>query len=199
MRKKTIIIFIFAYVAYVIIIIVLFVLLLLRNQRPYNPIERNKIIFKVPQKDVQDSIYVMISFLKKFPIYKDDWACYFISDSNELFINYKKVKKIKDLYLENKNGNLDFLLDNEIIRFLNLVVFLNKNYLNSCDYFKNSNYIEFIYRDYIVEGDHNSDLLRFVTLLSSNNILDSNRYQILDRKGNLILYTFKNSLIWEGE
>jgi len=172
--------------------------LLKGNPIPNNPKERNRIILKATNKEVYDSIIAILPYLKKVPAYNADWMNYLVSDSNELYLNFKNIGKIQELLLTD-NKELDFLTKNEKNRFLNLTLFLNNNYLFRCNFFKSTTYVEYVYRNFKDAGDYHSDLLRFITLDKSLHSLDKNRYQVLDVSDNLILYSYKDAKIWEGE
>jgi hypothetical protein len=181
----------------ILLIIGLFIFLITRNTFPKNPKERNKIIFKATPLEVQDSIIAILPYLNKLPVYNSDWTNYLISDSTELYLNFKNLGSIEKLFTE--DTALDGLTKGEKNRFLHLALFLNDNYLFRCDFFKSTNNVEYIYRDFKDAGDFQADLIRFITLGNSLQSFDKNRYQILDASENLILYANKDAKIWEGE
>jgi len=189
--KKLIVIVILLFIA-----VGAFIFLLSKNTKPFNPKERNKIVFKTSPMSIQDSIVAILPYLKRMPEYNADWVNYSVSDSNELYLNFKNNGNLKSL-LSECDTTFSWLTRPEKKRFLQLAIYLNNNYMFRCDYYKSSNYIEFIYRDFKNAGDYHSDLLRFVTIGKSLQSFDKNRYQILDVKGQLVLYAYKDAKIWE--
>jgi len=192
--KKLIVVVVFTII---LLIIGLFIFLIIRNTLPNNPKERNKITFKATTLEVQDSIIAILPYLNKLPVFNSDWTNYLISDSNRLYLNFKNLGSIENLFTE--DTAIDGLTKGEKNRFLHLALFLNDNYLFRCDFFKSRNNVEYIYRDFKDAGDYQADLIRFITLGKSLQSFDENRYQILDVSENLILYTNKDAKIWEGK
>jgi hypothetical protein len=175
---------------------------LLRCVIPDNPKERNKIIFKESILNVQDSLHIMTSYLKRIPVYKEDWVEYCIVNKNVLCVNFKRIGSIDSLLLTAQNTpiqELKILSKEDQLRFLCVAKYLNENYLYRVDYYKRSNYLECCYREFKNAGDYQNDLMRFITLGESLQNFDKNRYQIIDTNQNLILYADKDAKIWEGE
>jgi hypothetical protein len=178
---------------------------LIKNAYPYNPKERNKIVFKENVIEVQDSLLAFESILNKMPVYKDDLVQIRVFDKNVLYVNFKRISNIDSLLAIIKNNKdysikeLEPLSNMEQKRFLHLVIFLKNNYLYDCEYFKVTNFLECLYRESGHLGDYYDDLLRFVSFSNSSKSFDSNIYKILDKKENLILYAEKEAKIWEGE
>lgn len=195
MRCKTLIVRVV--ITIFVLLLGLFIFLITRNILPDNPKERNKIIFKASTQEVQDSIIAILPYLKKLPVYNSDRTNYLISDSTELYLNFKNLGNIEKLFTT--DTALDGLTKNEKNRFLHLALFLNDNYLFRCDFFKESNIVEYIYRDFKDAGDHQKDLMRFITLGNSLISFNKSRFQILDTSENLILYADKDAKIWEGK
>jgi len=78
----------------------------------------------------------------------------------------------------NNIEELNPLTKDEQLRFLNLVVFLNKNYLYRGDFYKKSGILVYCYREYKDVGDYHTDLLRFIILSYSEQNIDKKIYKI---------------------
>lgn len=175
---------------------------ILKSTLPDNPKERNKIEFKESILNVQDSLHVMISYLRKMSVYQEDWVSYCVVDKNVLCVNFKEIGGIDSLLSTVPNvpiEELKALSKEEQLGFLCLAKYLNENFLSRFDYFKSSNYLECCYRFYTNAGDYQNDLNRYITLGDSLQTFDKNRYQVIDSSQNIILYADKDAKIWEGK
>ena len=175
----------------------------LRNKYPYNPKERNKIVFKNSIADVRDSLSSLMILLNKMPVDKhnNNLVEFCIGDSDEISINYSETLKTDSFFIIKKYSinELEPLTVEEQNQFIRLVLYLKSNYLFRCDFYKNINQLEYCYREHPHKGDYHTYLLRFIILNNSSHQIDTNWYKILDKKGDLFLCAYKEAIIWEGE
>jgi len=198
-RNKIILILI---ISLIFLLLFYFFFHVLRNKYPYNPKERNKIVFKNSNADVQDSLSSLMILLNKMPVdkYNNNLVEFYIGDSNEISINYSETLKT-DSFLIKKYFSikeLEPLNIEEQNRFINLVLYLKSNYLFKCEFYKNINQIEYCYREIKINNDYQDDLFRIIMFSHSCNYIDNNLYKIIDKKGNLFLCAIKDAKIWEG-
>jgi hypothetical protein len=173
-----------------------------------NPKERNKLIFSDSISSVTDSVIAMNKILLKS---KKGLFTYGIDvdmnnadrNGNEFFLyiddssnSVHKAGVITDSLLY-KSKWLDFIDSSERKRFVNLSLYLNKNYLSSCN-FENGQLV-YMYRDDIYMADMQTDLFRHVVFANSEQEIDLNRYKILDKSRNLYLLSDKKAKIWSSE
>lgn len=161
-----------------------------------NPAQRNKLIFNDSLYAVADSVNIMNEIL--FKTGKGKYA--FVVDSDYLYVNdalnnISKIGLLSDT-LTYKSELLLFIDKTERRRFVNLVQFLNQNYIGWC-YLKYDQFV-YIYRSDIYMADRQMDLERFIIYATSKQEIDLTRYKILDRSGNLYLLADKNAKIWEN-
>jgi hypothetical protein len=161
-----------------------------------NPVQRNKLIFKDSLHAVEDSINIMNEIL--FKTGKGKYM--FVVDSNYLYVNdslnnISKIGLLSDT-LTYKSELLFFIDKTERRRFVNLVLFLNQNYIGWC-YLRYDQFV-YMYRADIYMADRQKDLERFVIFATSKQEIDLTRYKILDSSGNLYLLADKNAKIWEN-
>lgn len=161
-----------------------------------NPKERNKLVFYNSINAIADSIKEMNEILIKTE--KQNYV--YAIDSNKLYINENKQYANKlglltdNLLFENKS--LSFIDTSDRKQFISLATYLNENYLSRCD-IENGQMI-YMYRADIYMGELQTDLFRYVIFATSKQEIDSTRYKILDRVGNLYLLAVKNAKIWEN-
>lgn len=173
-----------------------------------NPKERNKLIFNDNISSVTDSVIAMNNILLKS---KNGLFTYGIDvdmnnadrNDNEFFLyiddssnSVHNAGIITDSLLY-KSKWLDFIDSSERKRFVNLALYLNKNYLSSCN-FENGQLV-YMYRADIYMADRQTDLDRFVVFANSEQNIDLNRYKILDKLRNLYLLADKNAKIWSSD
>jgi hypothetical protein len=165
------------------------------NKNPENQTVRNGIRFKDSISCVSDSIRKMNYLMNKLPV-NDSGDVVFILDKNELHFNRNLIGHFEgNLFIWKTNFSDKILigLDSlEIERFFNLVLFLNENYLTSCNWHKKKKYGSYLYRELDSEytGDYDMDFYRSIILENDGLIIndDFNKsLQILDRKQSLIL------------
>lgn len=163
-----------------------------------NPKERNKIVFADSITSVADSISVLNAILLK--THKENYI--YGIDSNYLYINNSEPTAMKMKY-DRLSDNmlfdskpLSFINTSDRKQFINLVTYMYRNYLSRCD-IENGQPI-YLYRDDIYQADRQTDLLRFVVVVNSEQEIDLNRYKILDRYKSLYLLADKNAKIWSS-
>lgn len=196
-KHKTIKLIIFFLIVFLLIFVCIKEVLL--TYLPYNPIERNKILFRDKASSVQDSLYSLKLLLSKMSTSDDNFISFCLIEKNILCVNYKQIDNTEKLLIKLKEHTVQELLPltrEEQIRFINLVTFFDKNYLFRCDFYKNINSFEYYYRESEHKGDYYTDLLRFITLNDSNSTIDENNFKILDRKDNMLLCASKRAKIW---
>lgn len=173
-----------------------------------NPQERNELVFNDSISSIADSINVMNEILLK---YEKGICSYWVSvdmnnlnrNENDFFLyimdrsrSVQKVGIITDTLLY-KSQWLQFLDDSDKKRFINLVLYLNKNYLSSGGV--DINQVFYGYRDNIYMADRQTDLCRTVVYAKSEQEIDVNCYKILDKCNNLYLLADKDAKIWSSE
>jgi len=149
-----------------------------------NP-ERNLIEFNDSVPAVEDSVRRIQALL-----YKADITNYFITHDGDLAVNSKVIGKINSIREDKRLFTLKIFQtysEQEAIEFINLVLFLKDNFIESA--FKHSSFDRylFIYRQ-IASNEYND----FRALMIIKNKSDTiNRkfasFQILDKKQNLVL------------
>ncbi len=187
----------------------------------YNPPERNRLVFEDSIERIEDSIKVFKQLVKhhrsKYYIYvseRGDFEDYEYKNYR-LYVNtYDTIMEIghltdTDLY---KKIDTAIFKIKDPKRFVNLVLFFEKNHLNGA--YKEGDVILFYYRGHFDMGDFFRDLERFVVyaedkseieFLLKDNIIEDDvgnvtnlAYKILDHKGHLYLLAFKDAEIWEN-
>ncbi len=167
---------------------------------PSNPPERNKIIFDSKFENVKDSLIVFYNLTKKLPVHKPGYTLFQVSENKKLNIDYLEINDLKRIAKSNKKIPIDEFKNftpDELLRYCNIVEFLNNNFLSSCDNFYY--YMNFTYREYDVKesGDYFSDLQRFIYYFPTNNInYNKQIFKDLDIKDNLILLSYSEAIIW---
>ncbi len=173
-----------------------------------NPKERNKLVFEDSINSVNDSVNAMNELLLKtgrqFYIYAIDVDMNNVDRNENDFFLYvddtshsaQKVGIITDSLLY-KSKLLEFIDTLARKRFVSLALYLNKNYLSSCD-IENGNPI-YMYKSDIYMADRQTDLFRYVVFANSEQEIDLNRYKILDKHRNLYLLADKEAKIWSSE
>jgi hypothetical protein len=145
--------------------------------------------------------------MNKLPV-NDSGDVVFILDKNELHFNRNLIGHFEgNLFIWKTNFSDKILigLDSlEIERFFNLVLFLNENYLTSCNWHKKKKYGSYLYRELDSEytGDYDMDFYRTIILINDGLIIndDFNKsLQILDKKQSLILVASlpRESFAWQ--
>ena len=173
-----------------------------------NPQERNELVFNDSISSIADSINVMNEILLK---YEKGICSYWVSvdmnnlnrNENDFFLyimdrsrSVQKVGIITDTLLY-KSQWLQFLDDSDKKRFINLVLYLNKNYLSSGGV--DINQVFYGYQDNIYMADRQTDLCRTVVYAKLEQEIDVNYYKILDKCNNLYLLADKDAKIWSSE
>jgi hypothetical protein len=161
-----------------------------------NPKGRNKLVFIDSRNAVVDSINVMNEILLRTN--KENYI--YAVDSYQLYINdytqyAQKVGLITDSLLF-KSKWLTFIDTLERKRFVNLAMYLNKNYLSRYD-IENGQPV-YLYRADIYMADRQADIERVVVLVNSEKDINLNRYKILNSFENLFLLANKDAKIWES-
>jgi len=111
-----------------------------------------------------------------------------------------------------KNSLLSFIDVTRSNEFVQLIKYLNENYITRCNYEK-GHYL-YLYRDNIYMADRQRDLQRFIVFAKDKteieDLLEDNfvnaahggeynlAYKIIDQKDNLFLLTHKDAEIWEN-
>jgi hypothetical protein len=168
-------------------------------KKPFNPKERNIIIFEVSPSTIEDSLKAFEPLMSKIPIDEFGDIRYENRDSVSVTINNTYIDFNKTL--TDTNNNIEVLKDfskQELNRFINLIIFFKKNHLSNCDYDKESNSFMFDYRAYkeIKNSDWQYDLIRHVYFSTNNILYDDDIFKELDKKGNLYLIVSKDAHIW---
>ena len=173
-----------------------------------NPQERNELVFNDRISSIADSINVMNEILLKS---KKGIYTYGVDvdmnnlnrNENEFFLyimdrsrSVQKVGIITDTLLY-KSQWLQFLDDSDKKRFIDLVLYLNKNHLSGC--YIDPKKVYYGYRDNIYMADRQTDLCRTVVYAKSEQEIDVNCYKILDKCNNLYLLADKDAKIWSSE
>lgn len=170
--------------------------------KPPNPTERNIINFATSVKEMEDSLKYFEILLKKFSLKNDEYYRYELLDSNHIQI-FNSTININSIinYPEKININeFKSFSKEEIVRFLKVIIFLNKNYITGCDFWISENIFLFDYRNYNyikkLNSDYRYDLRRIIYYSSKNNEYDEDFFKELDKKGHLYLLTHKGSDVW---
>jgi len=162
-----------------------------------NPKERNILAFKDETKNVTDAIYDLNNILnssnvEEYFFYAIDKDVLYITDSSS---KSQKVGFILDTLLY-KNTLLSFIDVDKRKRFIDLVLYLNNNHIDRCD-FVNRDFI-YLYRSNIYMADRQKDLKRYIILANDIGDINLNQYKIIDCKKNLFLLSHKDAEIWEN-
>jgi len=194
-NKKFLFIFPFA-----ILILIVVYFFFQKQLLPENPPERNKIIFNSKFENVKDSLRIFYNFTKKLPVHKSGYTLFHVSENKKLNIDYLEINGLKHIAKSNKKIPIDEFKNytpDELLRYCNLVEFLNNNFSSSCNNFYY--YMNFTYREYDVKesGEYFSDLQRFIYYYPSNNAnYNKQIYKTLDIRDNLILLSYSEAIIW---
>jgi hypothetical protein len=169
-----------------------------------NPKVRNKLVFKDDIEIVKDSILEFGKLMKNFDnrylyiIERGDFEDYSYKNYR-LFLDNDNLKSIEIGYLTDTNLYKRINSVNKINnpkRFVSLVLFLEKNQLNSAR--KINGKLFFSYRSHFYMADRQKDLIRYVVLVKDIRDIDLNKYKVLDNKGSLFLLADKDAEIWEN-
>jgi len=147
---------------------------------------RNKIDFPDNINQVSDSIKLMESLFKKIP--QHERINYFIDSEGNLYVNNKKLGALNEAFnnssIRDDSVFLDFS-DMEYQKFISIIVFLLKNNIDASVKDNTSGFFAFEYRK-TPEYTYN-DLRDIIIDVDTTAPLFVKRFQILDRKGNMIL------------
>jgi hypothetical protein len=145
-----------------------------------NVSDRDKIVFKVPLSEIEDSIRVMNSLLNSY-----NEVNYYIDDENNLFVGTNGIGKIDSIILHQiKSNPLNFT--NTDIRIFSIILFLKNNRINSC--FRHRDIKAIVY-DYNPTKKDRFEDVRYIVLNENQLYINSNEFHILDKKDNLLLIT----------
>jgi hypothetical protein len=149
-----------------------------------NPVERNTIVFKDKNQEVEDSIVKLTELLKKFPKSNTVFNTNYYFEENKFFINNSYVGDYHNLNLDTIKSFSKYN-SSERTQFINITKFLNENYLSSGYLDDYLDQWSFVYR-YIPDGDFHDtrDLIFFKV---SDSVQLKSHYKILDHKNNIFL------------
>jgi hypothetical protein len=152
-------------------------------------LERNKLIFKDPVEQVQDSIKVMIGLLDKMKSNADGIKNYYFDDANCFYVNAQRLFVITQntrILLDTFYAFKDFNKE-EMERFIKLTSYLNDNYINDGGMNSFGGYKfdyrempenEFVQLRYIIYWENENESL------PSDGVIE---WEILDKRSKLIL------------
>ena len=147
-----------------------------------NTSKRDKISFKVPLSEIEDSIKVMNSLLNS-----NREVNYYIDDANILIIGTTEVGKIDSLFLAQLRLNPSNYTNTDI-RIFSIILFLKSNEINSC--FRHRELGVIVY-DYQPTKEDRFEDIRYIVLNDGKLDINSSRFKnsqyIVDEKGNLLL------------
>jgi len=159
-----------------------------------NPKERNELVFADKVSSVADSMRVLNAMLlnthKQGYMYAVDKDWFFVPDIDQ---NLLKVGLLSDSLLY-QNRLLSFIDALDRKHFIDLVRYLNRNYLSTC--FVEEGLPVYMYRDDVYMADNQADLDRFVCLLDPEQRMDLRWHKILDKHDSLYLLANKDARIW---
>jgi len=144
--------------------------------------ERDIISFKVPLKEMEDTIEVMNFLLSSY-----NEVNYYIDEADVLQIGTNEVGKIDSLFLAKTKLNPS-KYSNTDLRIFSIILFLKYNEINSC--FRHRDLGVIVY-DYKPTKDDRFEDVRYIVLddgqLDTNSSRFKNSQYVLDRKDNLLL------------
>lgn len=144
--------------------------------------KRDKISFKAPLSEIEDSIKVMNTLLNS---YRE--VSYYIDDANILLIGTNEVGKIDSSFLAQIRLNPSNYTNMDV-RIFTIILFLKNNEINSC--FKHRELGVIVY-DYKPTKEDSFEDVRYIVLndgrLDINSSVFKNSQYILDKKGKLFL------------
>lgn len=161
--------------------------------------ERNMIVFNDPVPVVEDSIRAMQKLLDKLP--DADVINYYITNSGKLAVNSETIGKFERLKTNQKMDTIRSFQNfsrEESQEFLNLVLFLKKNFIESAYKDLKLNMYLFDYRG--MESVEYNSLRELMLVDNKSDTLNGDFIsykRILDRKGKLILVAPKDAVIYE--
>jgi hypothetical protein len=156
--------------------------------------DKNRITFADNEATVVDAIRRLEHLIKKFP---DSFMVnYFVDSEGQLYLNNQKIAPIQgaasnpviinDLVFER-------FTKNEVDEFLELVVLLMRNGIESAHKEKATNKILFSYKNSNVRSRHKArDLMVVSQQQDTINPVFNTYFKIIDRKQNIVLIGFKS-------
>jgi hypothetical protein len=155
-----------------------------------NTPKRNTITFKSHQNDVEVALKNTTQLLSGLPFELKNNTYYFLDNKGQLYIDRKSFGDINTVLKYHDIRGTKFNSEDDFIIFINMVIFLNDNHINSASKCFETNTIIYNYR-YIYLNPLASNMSDDRFLVFNSDISDSNTffttYKLLDRKGELML------------
>jgi len=158
--------------------------------------QRDKIVFNQPARDIKDSMRIMNKLLDRMPTAN---AVYVFSNQEEdiLRINGRQIGRIGDLLTNEETDSIsDFKNINkgDIRRFLNLIIFFKNNDLTSTFFHPTLKIYMYEYKEFERSGPltHDEDKVRHIAFFDNTDIFVNPEfwkyYSIYDVKDSLVMF-----------